>query len=112
MDVQRKLRAQWPQLLTIIVPRHAVRGGVIAEKIAASKLPFVRRSKNEAIVPETQIYLADTMGELGLFYRLCPIVVMGASFASGGGHNLIEPAQLGAAIIFGPHMHNFVRNGA
>jgi 3-deoxy-D-manno-octulosonic-acid transferase len=47
------------------------------------------------------------MNELGLFYRLCPIVAMGASFEALGGHNPIEPAQLGQALILGPHMHNF-----
>jgi len=102
-----KLRDQWPDLLTIIVPRHAVRGDEIAATIAGSDMSFARRSKNDLIRPETGIYLADTMNELGLFYRLCPIVVMGGSFAAAGGHNPIEPAQLGAAVIFGPHMHNF-----
>ena len=68
---------------------------------------FARRSQRQQVGPQTEIYLADTMGELGLFYRLCPVVCIGGSFAHVGGHNPVEAAQLGAAIIFGPHMYNF-----
>lgn len=107
LDAHRSVRAQWPDLLTIIVPRHAVRGDEVAEKIAGRGLPFAQRSKGEAITAETEIYLADTMGELGLFYRLSRIICMGGSFVPVGGHNPIEPAQLGCIIIFGPHMHSF-----
>ena len=96
-----------PDLLTIIVPRHAVRGDEIVHILTSSGLAIARRSLQQPITSSTQIYLADTMGELGLFYRLAPVVVMGGSLVAVGGHNPIEPAQLGAAIILGPHMHNF-----
>jgi 3-deoxy-D-manno-octulosonic-acid transferase len=103
----KKLREKWPDLLTIIVPRHSTRGTEIAEWIKSQDLSVARRSKDEDISKTTDIYLADTMGELGLFYRLCNLVVLGGSFVPHGGHNPIEPAQLGCAIIFGPHMFNF-----
>jgi 3-deoxy-D-manno-octulosonic-acid transferase len=105
--VHKKLVAKWPNILTVIIPRHAVRGDEVARQLDAADVTFARRSKGETITAATQIYLADTMGELGLFYRLCPIVAMGGSFVAVGGHNPIEPAQLGAAVIFGPHMFNF-----
>lgn len=103
--VHRKLREKFPELLTLIVPRHARRGDEIALKLTFLGCVFVQRSKDQAPRPETEIYLADTMGELGLFYRLSPITVMGGTFVPVGGHNLVEPAQLGSAIIFGPYMH-------
>lgn len=101
------LLPQHPRLLTVIAPRHSVRGDEVAAEIASLGLTFSRRSKGEAIGPETQVYLADTMGEMGLFYALSPITVVGGSFAGTGGHNPIEPAHLGSAIVFGPSMHNF-----
>jgi 3-deoxy-D-manno-octulosonic-acid transferase len=103
----KNLRSMRPGLLTIIVPRHAVRGNEVAGIIKENGVAFARRSKKEPITPETDIYLADTMGELGLFYRLCRVALIGGSFAGGGGHNPVEAAQLDCAIFFGPHMHNF-----
>ena len=103
----RELAVLHPRLLTVIAPRHAVRGDEIAQLIAAAGLHCARRSKGEAMGADTQIYLADTMGELGLFYALCPVAVLGGSFVRTGGHNPIEAAQYGAAIIFGPHIYNF-----
>jgi 3-deoxy-D-manno-octulosonic-acid transferase len=103
----RKLAEKYSDLLTVIVPRHATRGLEIARLLAGSGLNVARRSKGEIIVAETQIYLADTMGELGLFYALCPIAVLGGSFVRIGGHNPIEPAQAGTAVVFGPYMYNF-----
>jgi 3-deoxy-D-manno-octulosonic-acid transferase len=107
LAAHQKLAASRPDLLTVIVPRHAVRGDEISQLAQAQGLRVARRSAHEAITPQTQIYLADTMGELGLFYRLCPITVVGGSFVPVGGHNPIEPALLGTAIIFGPSMFNF-----
>jgi 3-deoxy-D-manno-octulosonic-acid transferase len=97
---------RWPDLLTIIVPRHPTRGDAIAKLIAARGLNGERRSKNLPILRNTHVYLADTMGELGLLYQLAPIVCIGGSFVWGG-HNPIEAAQLKRAIVFGPRMTNF-----
>jgi 3-deoxy-D-manno-octulosonic-acid transferase len=103
--VHRAVAATLPDVLTIIVPRHAVRGDAIAKSL--SPLSTAQRSKGEAIEPGTQIYLADTMGELGLFYRLAPIAFIGKSLSAHGGQNPLEAAKLGCAVIMGPHMENF-----
>lgn len=102
-----KLREVFPELLTILVPRHATRGQEIAELLARRKLTVSARSKKQKILPETDMYVADTMGELGIFYRLAGIVFIGGSLVPHGGHNPIEPAQLDCALLCGPHMHNF-----
>jgi 3-deoxy-D-manno-octulosonic-acid transferase len=107
LAVHRKLREKWPEILTLIVPRHARRGDEIALKLVLESCSFAQRSKNESVTPGLDIYLADTMGELGLFYRLSPIAVIGGSFTPVGGHNLIEPAQLDCAIVLGPYMSSF-----
>ncbi len=96
-----------PGALTIIAPRHAVRGDEVAALIETMGLKYARRSKGEKITNETQVYLADTMGEMGLLYALSPVSVIGGSFAGTGGHNPIEPAQAGSAVVFGPSMYNF-----
>ena len=105
--VHKALRATLPDVLTVIVPRHPNRGDEIVKLAATAGLRVARRSTGEPPVPATDIYFADTMGELGLFYSLCPVAVIGGSFAPMGCHNLIEPAQLGVgAIVFGPSVYN------
>jgi 3-deoxy-D-manno-octulosonic-acid transferase len=105
--VHRALAKRHPHLLTIIAPRHPHRGPEIAAIAAQAGLRASRRS--EGIHPDraTDVYVADTVGEMGLFYRLSSIVVMGGSLVAHGGQNPIEPAKLGAAILHGPHVHNF-----
>lgn len=95
-------------LLTIIVPRHPQRGQEVLA-LAQKATPAVAQRSTGALPDAShEIYIADTLGEMGLFFRLCKTVVMGGSFAPIGGHNPIEPAQAGCVIIYGPHMHNFV----
>lgn len=106
-EVHSKLAAQFHDLLTIIVPRHAVRGDAIAADLRTRGFTVAQRSKNEPITEKTGIYLADTMGELGLFYRLCDIVFLGGSLIAHGGHNPLEAARLKCAILSGPYTHNF-----
>lgn len=107
LAVHRALLQRHPHLLTIIAPRHPHRGQEIADIAERSGLRASRRS--EGIHPDraTDVYIADTVGEMGLFYRLSPIVIMGGSLVAHGGQNPIEPAKLGAAILHGPHIHNF-----
>jgi len=102
----RQLVAARPDLLTVLVPRHARRGDEIAALLERSGLSFARRSRGELPTPRDAVYLADTMGELGVFYRAVPIAFIGASLLPQGGQNPIEAAQLGCAICFGPHMTN------
>jgi 3-deoxy-D-manno-octulosonic-acid transferase len=107
VEVHRRLRNSFPRLLTIIAPRHPERGHGILEIVRAADLTARVRSRGELPASDTEIYIADTMGELGLIYRLAPIVFVGGSLASHGGQNPIEPAKLGAAILHGPHVWNF-----
>jgi 3-deoxy-D-manno-octulosonic-acid transferase len=102
----RDLAAQFPRLLTIIVPRHPQRGPAIAASLEPL-FRVARRSKGELPSRDTEIYIADTLGELGIFYRLSPLAVMGGSFVPHGGQNPLEPARLGAAVLSGPHIGNF-----
>jgi 3-deoxy-D-manno-octulosonic-acid transferase len=106
-EAHRELAGYFPGLLTVIVPRHPSRGETIAGMIAASGLHVALRSHEDLPTATTDIYVADTMGELGLFYRLAPIVFMGGSLVEHGGQNPIEAIKLGAAIAHGPHVFNF-----
>jgi 3-deoxy-D-manno-octulosonic-acid transferase len=107
VDVHRVLSGSFPSLLSVIVPRHPHRGEAIAHMIEASGLQVALRSHEEPPTAATHVYVADTMGELGLFYRLAPIVFMGGSLVEHGGQNPIEAVKLGAAIVHGPHVFNF-----
>jgi 3-deoxy-D-manno-octulosonic-acid transferase len=107
-DTHRTLCIQYPDLLTIIVPRHPARGEEITQMVATAGVAVARRSLDDELSSVTGIYVADTMGELGLFFRACKSVIMGGSFADIGGHNPIEPAQLGGIIFFGPMTYNFL----
>jgi 3-deoxy-D-manno-octulosonic-acid transferase len=97
-----------PRLLLVVVPRHPDRGDAVAELLQAGGWAFTRRGAGEAPEREAQVYLADTMGELGLWYRLAPISFVGGSWEPVGGHNPFEPAALGSAILHGPYVTNFV----
>ncbi|TVR83317.1 MAG: 3-deoxy-D-manno-octulosonic acid transferase [Rhodospirillales bacterium] len=105
--VHLSLRAAVPGLLTVIVPRHPERGTVIADDLRGDGLTVARRSRAEPITPATDVYMADTVGELGLFYRLAPVAFIGKSLTAAGGQNPLEAAQLGAVAVYGPHMDNF-----
>jgi 3-deoxy-D-manno-octulosonic-acid transferase len=107
VEVHRTLAGFFPSLLTVIVPRHPDRGEAIARTIEGFGLHAALRSREELPTATTDIYVADTMGELGLFYRLAPIVFMGGSLVPRGGQNPIEAVKLGASIVHGSHVFNF-----
>lgn len=96
-----------PGLLTIIAPRHPQRAAEIAVQLKRQGLGVARRSLSEPITDEVDIYLADDIGELGLFYRIAPISFIGGSLIPHGGQNMLEPAMLKCAILHGPHVSNF-----
>jgi 3-deoxy-D-manno-octulosonic-acid transferase len=103
--VHRMLATTHPELLTIIAPRHPERGAEIAAE--ADGVDVGRRSLGKA-PPAKGVWIVDTLGELGLWYRLCGIAFVGRSLiAPGGGQNPLEPARLGCAIAVGPHTGNF-----
>lgn len=102
----KRLSLQCPGLLTIIAPRHPSRAPAITERLTKLSLHVARRSLDQPVTRETDIYLADTLGELGVWFRLVSIVLMGGSLVPAGGHNPIEAARLDCAILCGPHMEN------
>jgi 3-deoxy-D-manno-octulosonic-acid transferase len=107
IEAHRRLRGSFAGLVTIVAPRHPDRGPGILEIAHAAGLKARLRSRGELPEGDTDIYVADTLGELGLIYRLAPIVFVGGSLASHGGQNPIEPIKLGAAILHGPNVWNF-----
>ena len=101
------LSARHPGLLTLVAPRHPERGEAVAALLGGAP----RRSAGQDPDPAHGCWVCDTLGELGLFYRLADIVLLGNSLdgvrGPGGGHNPLEPARLGCAIASGPHGQNF-----
>ncbi|MEQ8936733.1 MAG: 3-deoxy-D-manno-octulosonic acid transferase, partial [Amphiplicatus sp.] len=104
----KALQASFPGILTILAPRHPNRGAEVAELAAQSGLKTGRRALKAPILADTDIYVADTLGELGLFYRTSDVSFVGGSLTPKGGHNPLEPARLGGAILHGPYTFNFV----
>ncbi len=103
-----KTRPFDPEPLLILAPRHPERARAIVEALEGSELPIAWRSVGDPIESDTRFYVADTLGEMGLWFRLANVAVMGGSFARGiGGHNPLEPARLGVPVITGPHAFNF-----
>jgi 3-deoxy-D-manno-octulosonic-acid transferase len=107
IETHGTLAGFFPHLLTVVVPRHPDRGPPIWRLVDAAGLKASLRSRDEMPVASTDIYVADTMGELGLFYRLAGAVFMGGSLVPHGGQNPIEAVKLGASIVHGPHVFNF-----
>ncbi len=108
-NIHQKLKADIPDLLTIIVPRHPERRDDILKTCSMPELNIILRTDDKVFpTDDTDIYIADTLGELGLFYRLAPIAVIGRSLSDdgGGGHNPIEAAQLGCVVLHGPNVQN------
>lgn len=108
LRAHRMLSNEHPGLLTIIVPRHPDRGQEVADVAAAYGLTASQRSHGSLPDRRHDVHIGDTIGELGLFYRLAPIAFIGGSLVPRGGQNPIEPAKLGATIIHGPHVRNFL----
>lgn len=104
-----RLSARWPDLLTFVVPRHPERGPAIAQRLnpAGQGDSVALRSRRDPITPNTRFYVADSIGEIGLFFRLSPVAFVGGSLVDIGGHNPIEPIRLDAAVVSGPHVSNF-----
>lgn len=108
-ETHKILQSQHPDILTIIVPRHPERRDEIYSDCQNYNLNICFRG-DDKVMPkqQTDIYIADTFGELGLFYRLCPISMIGRSFSDdgGGGHNPIEAAQLGSVVLSGQYVQH------
>jgi len=107
IDAHRRLRDSFPGLITMLAPRHPERGPQILDLARLAGLSGAMRSTGQLPSRNTDVYVADTMGELGLLYRVAPMVFIGGSLVRHGGQNPIEAAKLGAAIVHGPHVWNF-----
>ncbi len=102
-----RARRALPMLTLILAPRHPDRGDAVAALARGRGLHVAQRSKAEPIGVETDVYVADTLGEMGLWYRIAAVSFVGGSLVDVGGHNPFEPALLGSAILHGPHVRNF-----
>lgn len=103
-----ELKQKIPTVLTFIAPRHPHRGVEIKDRLQNELgLNVALRSADEKITPQTDVYIADTIGELGIWYDLFPLVFIGGSLIPHGGQNFMEPSRCRDAVIVGPHMHNF-----
>lgn len=103
----RSVLGENPDALLILVPRHPERADALARQMTDDGWHIARRSDNQVITQDTQIYLADTLGETGLWYSLAPTVFVAGSFSDVGGHNPYEPAHFDCAILHGPKVANF-----
>ncbi|MEM5542081.1 3-deoxy-D-manno-octulosonic acid transferase [Sulfitobacter sp. AS92] len=110
LEAHRQLLTRFPDLCLILVPRHPERGDEVAGLIASVGLTHGRRTRGD--MPEEQVYLADTLGELGTWYALSNIVFLGGSLHPIGGHNPYEVAQAGAMVLSGTHVTNFAETYA
>lgn len=110
LKCHRQLIEQNVPSFLILAPRHPQRFNTVAELLKKEEIPFVLRSSLDAAADnaeEIQILLVDTVGELTRFYALAQAIFVGGSLVPSGGHNLLEPAQLGKPVLFGPHVFNF-----
>ncbi|OIQ42673.1 MAG: 3-deoxy-D-manno-octulosonic acid transferase [Roseobacter sp. MedPE-SWde] len=108
LEAHKTLLRDHPDLCLLLVPRHPERAEEIGAKITQAGLTYVKRSSASPFPEQTQVYLADTLGELGTWYALSPIVFLGGSLLPIGGHNPFEVAQAGAAVLTGPGYSNFL----
>jgi 3-deoxy-D-manno-octulosonic-acid transferase len=106
-EAHRQLRRRFPDLLTIVAPRHPERGPAIAEWLQSQGIAAARRAVGELPTPACEIYIADTLGELGTLYKLAAVAFIGGSLVDRGGHNPIEAVRHGAVVVTGPHWQNF-----
>ncbi len=118
-QVHQMLKVRHRDLLTILVPRHPGRAGEVAAQIEAMGIRVALRSRNDPIVPETDIFIGDTIGDMGLYLRMAEIAFVGRSLTAQGGQNPLEPAMLKSAILSGRNVQNFrdsyqrlIKNGA
>ncbi len=106
-EAHKRLAQSFDGFCTIIVPRHPERGGSIADLLRRQGLTVAQRSEGAIPGPQTDIYIADTLGELGTFYAISPIAFIGGSLVRRGGQNPIEAVRHDSVVLSGPHWTNF-----
>lgn len=110
LEAFRSLLATGQEAVLVLVPRHPERAGEVAALVPQAGLPCRRRSQLDAVdgpLESCGVLLVDTVGELMRLYAVSDLVFVGGSLVAVGGHNVLEPASLGVAVLFGPHMSNF-----
>ena len=107
LEAHREILKRAPDSLLILAPRHPQRGREVADLVGNTGFSLAVRSKGEAPDRGVAVYLADTIGDLGLLYRVSDVAFVGGSFAERGGQNPVEPAQLGIPVLHGPNVRNF-----
>lgn len=107
LEAAEKLKEKYADLLLVMIPRHPERGAEMAALAGERGHQTALRSRKERIETNTGVYVADTLGELGLFFRLAPSAFIGGSLVPKGGQNPLEPVKLGVLPVTGPHMENF-----
>jgi 3-deoxy-D-manno-octulosonic-acid transferase len=108
LQVHGLLRHQHPEALLVITPRAPARGSEVLNLCPSHTL--LRSTSNALPNPSDAVYVADTIGEMGLWYRLAPVTMLGGSWAQVGGHNPHEPLALGCCVLHGPHVWNFAES--
>ncbi|MBB6155714.1 3-deoxy-D-manno-octulosonic-acid transferase [Pseudomonas sp. JAI115] len=108
LDAHRRLLANYPNALLILVPRHPERFNSVFELCQREGFATVRRSTGANVEADTSVLLGDTMGELLFLYALADSAFVGGSLVPNGGHNLLEPAALAKPVLSGPHVFNFL----
>ncbi|WP_273726973.1 lipid IV(A) 3-deoxy-D-manno-octulosonic acid transferase [Brucella gallinifaecis] len=106
-EVHQMLKVRYPRLLTIIVPRHPNRAEAIENMLAEKGLKVAARSRGDVIDSDTDVLLGDTIGEMGLYLQLTEVAFIGNSLTKEGGHNPLEPAMMGTAVLTGKNVQNF-----
>jgi 3-deoxy-D-manno-octulosonic-acid transferase len=108
VSIHRRLRERWPELLLLWAPRHPERFGRVAEQAQAAGWKVATRRKSTWPGDDDDVFVIDTMGELMAFYACADAAFVGGSLQPVGGHNLLEPAAVGTAMVTGPYLYNFV----
>lgn len=106
LDAHELIREQLPDAILVLVPRHPQRFPVVANQLQRRGIRFVSRTSGKPCDGTTAVFLADTMGELPLFYAASDVAFVGGTLVPVGGHNLLEPANLGVPVVTGPHLFN------
>lgn len=107
LEAHRQLLKRFPTALLVLVPRHPQRFDEVAKLCSQGGWALSRRSQQQAVTPQTQVYLGDTLGELATLYAAGHVAYVGGSLVPLGGHNVVEPAALGKPVLCGPSLENF-----
>lgn len=107
IGIHRQLRGHWPDLLLLWAPRHPERFRAVAQQAVEAGWRVATRQLTHWPDREDAVFVVDTLGELVSFYGCAQVAFVGGSLQDIGGHNLLEPAAAGTAVVTGPHLHNF-----